>query len=64
MIIDLAVGKDGDVLDSHDAKKGRGDRGAWEGTKTWCGAPGAGPSDASAMSLVGSLVYRPNWTLS
>lgn len=64
MIIDLAVGKDGDVLDSHDAKKGHGDRGAWKRTKTWCSAPGARPSDPSTMSLVGSPVYRPDWTLS
>ena len=32
MSIDLDEGKDADVLDSHDAKNYRGDRGAWEGT--------------------------------
>jgi hypothetical protein len=64
MIIDLDVGKDGDVLDCENAKKSRGDRVPGEKTRTWCGVPGARPSGPSSMGLAGSVVHRQDWMLS
>ena len=66
MIIDLAVGKDGEVLDSQSAKKGSGDRGAWEGTKTSYGVSMsmARPREPSTMGLVRSVPHRQIRTLS
>lgn len=64
MIIDLAVGKDGEVVDFQDAKNRRRDRGAWEGTKSSCGVLTARRSAASSMGLVHSHPHRQIWTLS